>query len=239
MAIVSSRDQRISQLQTKWDEIFAAHAKEKDGTETEIQLAQECVLSRYGGCVYNYLLGATQDHAIADELAQEFAFRFVRGDFVNAHPSKGRFRDYLKAALSNLVNEYFRQRPRVKPDSLHDSAVVAMPFENLENEFNQTWREEVIRSTWKALKEFDARKRNHYYTVLKLRAESPHNSSVQLATTLSQQLDQELTPDWVRQKLHRARQKFAEFLLAEVRKTIDDEDRLEEELADLKLLKYL
>ena len=58
---------------------------------------------RYGGAVHRYLLASLRDVDAADELAQEFALRFLRGDFKNADPGKGRFRDFLKRAVYRLM----------------------------------------------------------------------------------------------------------------------------------------
>ena len=43
--------------------------------------AQLRLLLDYSGAVSRYLLGALRDNEAADELAQEFAVRFIRGDF--------------------------------------------------------------------------------------------------------------------------------------------------------------
>jgi DNA-directed RNA polymerase specialized sigma24 family protein len=50
-----------------------------------------------------------RDPEVADDLAQEFALRFLRGDFQRADPERGRCRDYLKRALINLVHDYLSQ----------------------------------------------------------------------------------------------------------------------------------
>ena len=47
---------------------------------------------------------------IQTQLAQEFALRFLRGDFRNADPGKGRFRDFLKRAVYHLMIDHHRAR---------------------------------------------------------------------------------------------------------------------------------
>ena len=201
------------------------------------------MLKRYGRCVYRYLLGATRNPDSADELSQEFAFRFIRGDLKHAHPTKGRFRDYLRVALRNLVNDYFRRRAIDAKVNTYGKTIEFKdyPFEMLESQFKESWRREVIQLTWNALESLEQQKQNYYFTVLRFRAENSQLNSTQIAAKLSLELDSEITPEWVRQKLHRARQKFGALLIDEVRKTVSDAnpERLNEELAELKLLEYL
>jgi DNA-directed RNA polymerase specialized sigma24 family protein len=72
-------------------------------------IAQGQLLDRYGGAVRRYFLGALHDADAADELFQEFALRFVRGDFRRADPERGRFRDFL---YHMIVDHQKRRRRR-------------------------------------------------------------------------------------------------------------------------------
>src|SRR4051812_10699254 len=85
-------NQRLSQLSTCWTLVAQAHAGDA-GVEAA---AQAALLQRYQSAVYRYLLGAVRDPDTADELFQEFALRFVRGDFRHADATRGRFRNYVK-----------------------------------------------------------------------------------------------------------------------------------------------
>src|SRR5437868_15369064 len=100
--------QRLSRIDTLWTMLLRAHG----GEPGAVQDAQCKLLERYRGAVYRYLLGAVRDADAAEELAQEFALRFVRGDFRRASPDRGRFRSYLKTALIHLVTDYHRARQR-------------------------------------------------------------------------------------------------------------------------------
>ena len=235
---------RISQLSTNWSEIFAANHRvndESESTESTSQ-AQRAVLEKYGPCVLRYLLGATQNSDAAEELAQEFAFRFVRGDLCGANPDKGRFRDYLRVVLRNLVNDHFRRNRQSVDLSRHIQEQNVDPFEELDREFHSQWRNQVLDSTWSSLKQEQGEKGNHFHTVLEFRARNAKLSSQQMSAQLSEILSKKVTADWVRQTIHRARQRFATLLLSEVKKTIqpqDDVDQLREELADLQLLELI
>ena len=238
-------DNRISQVTTQWTEIFAAHGLAEN--EQLISAAQQNVLCKYSSCVYRYLMGATRCADAAEELAQEFAFRFVRGDLGKAEPTKGRFRDYLRMVLRNLVNDHFRRAAKPSHEKMLDIAEHIRqhsvdPFDELEERFAREWRDKMIESTWTVLAEDSSRRDNYFYTVLRFRAEHPHLNSMKIAERLSERLQKPLTADWVRQKIHRARQRFSELLIAEVKKTIrpaDDRQQLLDELAELKLLEYI
>src|SRR5262245_17695173 len=105
--------QRLSRITTLWPLIEQAHA----GPADESAEAQRRLLQRYCGAAYRYLLGALHDEDVAWDLSQEFAVRFLRGQFRQASAERGRFRDYVKAALRNLVTDYHRQR-QARPQPL-------------------------------------------------------------------------------------------------------------------------
>src|SRR5260370_19257788 len=143
---------RLSRISTQWSLVFQAHTHEADAHQAALQ----ALLERYQRAGYRYLLGAVRDPDVADELAQEFALRFIRGDFHRARPERGRFRDYLKTALVNLVNDHYRQL-QDKPRALGvEPAAPVQPSVNSQAEFVTTWREELLENTWKALAENNA-----------------------------------------------------------------------------------
>jgi RNA polymerase sigma-70 factor (ECF subfamily) len=233
----NSENSRLSAITTNWEEVIAARGDASGSTRNQI-------LIRYAACAYKYILQAARNADLADDLSQEFALRFVRGDYRHADPTKGRFRDYLRASLRNLVTDYYR-----KNKDLALSAAVAerLPDEqmvdqlaDLDREFQQNWREHVLGLAWEALRQSDSSRSNDYFTVLKFRSLHPDASSKEMADQLSVQLGQAVSPEWVRKKISRARQKFAELLASEVRHSLSDksEEAIREELASLGLLKY-
>jgi RNA polymerase sigma-70 factor (ECF subfamily) len=234
-----SNPDRLSKIVTDWDGIRDVHRDELGGQE--IADARNRILMRYASCVRKYILGATKNPDVAEDLSQEFALRFVRGDYKRADPSKGRFRDYLKMSVRNLVTDYFRKKSPAELTSTAADRIEDETFDDLEVEFRQNWRKLLLTRTWNALEEFQGDRKNSAFTVLRHRAENPKASSTELAASLSAILGQKLTSVTVRQKIHRARQKFAELLKAEVRLSMNtaDEDEILEELAELGLRKYL
>src|SRR5262249_5505389 len=114
------QDPRLTHLTTQWTLIFQTHR----GTAEQVAAAQAVLMDRYSGAVHRYLLAGLRDPEAADELAQEFALRFLRGDFHRADPACGRFRDFVKRSLRNLMTDYRRRRSRSRTsgDSLPEPA---------------------------------------------------------------------------------------------------------------------
>src|SRR5262249_16173052 len=147
--------------------------------------------------VYRYLLGAVRDPDTATDLCQEFAVRFLRGDFHRAAPDRGRFRDYVKTALINLVNDFHRVRQAVPKPLTVDAAAPELPRED---EFVSGWRQSVLDQTWKSLAEVNP----VFHAVLLLRIENPEMPSPEMAERLNQQLGKPMSPENVRKSLQRA-----------------------------------
>lgn len=230
---------RISQIQTLWTVVCRAGG---DGSTKVINAAQEQLLERYGKSVYRYLLAAIRDSDAADELYQEFALRFVRGDLGGADPARGRFRDYLKGVLSHLVGDFYR-RKRKQPLPLHadyEPAAAANDSAISDDAFIESWRNELLNRAWNSLLKLERQNGQPFHTVLQYRAAHPEKRSEQMAQELSDQLDKPVNAAWVRQTLHRAREKFAAALVDEVVQTLRQPtiNELEQELIDVGLMEY-
>jgi RNA polymerase sigma-70 factor (ECF subfamily) len=230
--------QHLSQIATQWSVLYQAHK----GDETEAARARQLLMQRYCGAVYRYLLRAVRDPAVAEDLTQEFALRFVQGRFGHADPAQGRFRNYVKGALFRLVQDHHRSMGREpKKVSLEADAPVADPHdEAAERDFRESWRQELLSRAWADLQEVQKQAGQPYFDVLRLRADAPDLSSTEMAETLSARLNRTISPANLRQLLHRARERFAELLLDEVCQSLEgaSSDRVAEELAELNLLKY-
>jgi RNA polymerase sigma-70 factor (ECF subfamily) len=229
---------RLSRISTCWTGIFTAH----QGPPDAALQAQQQLLQRYHRAIYRYALGALRDPDAADDLCQELALRLVRGDFRQADPSRGRFRDYVKTALYHLIVDHQNRRKK-QPAPLPDQSVAGDSDLNeaeSDREFTERWRAELLSRTWEALAKVEQETGRPLYTVLKLRAVETDLSSDQMAERLSAKLGKPVNATAGRQMLHRAREKFANLLLEEVARSLQtsEPDRLEQELADLDLLAY-
>jgi RNA polymerase sigma-70 factor (ECF subfamily) len=232
-----SANQDISQITTIWDQIRNACG----GVKPIDRDAVAAVMNRYHGAVYRYLLGALRDQDAAEELFQEFALRFLRGDLRGANPERGRFREYLKGVLRHLVADYTRKRQR-QPRLLNDPGPGCDPPAGAEEDrvFLQAWRDELLAHTWEALAEADRQTGSSCYTVLRLRTEHPEWQTSEMAEQLAQQLGKAVSDQATRQMLYLARRQFADLLVREVQRSLGRSrpGKLEEELSDLGLLDY-
>jgi RNA polymerase sigma-70 factor (ECF subfamily) len=229
---------RLSAISTRWTELFQAH---QDPGQAGPGILQELVL-RYYSAVYRYLLGALRDPVAAEELTQEFAVRFLRGDFQRADPERGRFRDFLKTALRNLLRDHWRKQAvgAAPLDSSEQVGGEPAPADDLDRAFLEGWREELFGRAWEGLARMEAEAGQPYHTLLRHKAANQQLNSAELAEYLRTQLGKALSVTALRQLLHRARDHFADLLVNEVALSLQTEDpeRLAQELIELDLLPY-
>lgn len=232
-------DVRLSRIETLWSVVQRAH-----GDDTPVALeAQQRLIDDYGGAIRRYLLGALRSEDAADEVFQEFALRFVRGDFQRASPEKGRFRQFVKTSIYHLIVDYQRRAGRDRRQ--HDLAfdIEADPAESMaamDADFTANWRKELLAHTWAALQEFEVSSSKPYYTVLRFRADHPGLRSPELAAKLSDRLKRPINAGNVRVLVHRARERFADLLVETVEASLENPtlEALENELIVLDLLAY-
>lgn len=230
-----SLNQRLSQIATRWTLLEQAQAGPSDAAAAALRL----LMQRYCGAVYRYLLGALRDEDAAADRFQEFALRFLRGDFRRADPERGRFRDYVKKALINLVNDYHREqkaRARPLPPDFPETNPPANGSAETDPLWRDSWREELLAHTWAALAEAQPT----LFAVLVLRVQYPDMPSPEMAKNLTTQLGRPFSPGNIRVSLSRAREKFADLLVTEVAHSLEESTPAEllQELRELELLQY-
>jgi RNA polymerase sigma-70 factor (ECF subfamily) len=235
----NERIPQLSQLSTEWTLVFQAHR----GSPEQAASAQVELMGRYAGAVHRYLLHALRDPDAAAELDQEFALRFLRGDFHRADPARGRFRDFVKRALHNLMIDYLRRRstrPRSLGDHLPDPIDPTAEDRDFERRFLSSWRAELMARAWDSLDRLEKQTGQPYNTVLSLRVANPEGRSKELAERLSGILGRTINPGGLRMALRRSRTRFVEYLLEEVAASLQapTAEELEQELIDLELLDY-
>jgi RNA polymerase sigma-70 factor (ECF subfamily) len=232
------QDPRLTQISTQWSLVFQAHR----GTPEQVAAAQVKLIDRYAGAVHRYLLAALRDQEAAEELAQEFALRFLRGDFHRADPACGRFRDFVKQALRNLMTDYHRWRSRTRPvgNELPEPTAPSAEDADFDRQFLASWRAELLAGAWRELADLQKRTGQPYYTVLRVRVEHPDLHSPELAERLTSALGRPIRAGGVRMALKRSRDCFVEFLMEGVAAGLSDPtpDQLEQELIDLDLLQF-
>jgi RNA polymerase sigma factor (sigma-70 family) len=236
-------NERLSRIKTRLTELLRAHQGQGESAVT----ARQQLVLRYYGAVYRYLLGILRDPGAAEELTQEFAVRFLRGDFKHFDPERGRFRDYLKVALRHLVADYWRQKKQ-RQDKEHqllqaeqaEQKVDDSPDVEFDRAFIEKWKEELLAKTWEALEKNQEESNQPYYTVLRCATDQPELPSTQLATQVGARLGKPLTGENLRQLVHRARKRFSELLVDEIARSLEtaEPQKVMEELIELELLTY-
>jgi RNA polymerase sigma-70 factor (ECF subfamily) len=234
-------DPHLSQIQTLWSVVELAH-----GDNTAMQAAQQQMLDRYGGAVRRYALAALRDEDAADEVFQEFALKFVRGDFHAADPGRGRFRAFVKTVVYRLIVDFQRRRKKLgREGPMHSNLaepgeLAAATGADEDALFHASWRDELLARCWGKLAEYECTSGKPYHTVLRYRIAHPEAHSPQLAEGLSKKLGKPINAGAVRVLLHRSRDAFADLLLEEVANSLADGslDAAEQELIELDLLEY-
>ena len=233
-------DDQLSDIETCWAEMERAHEGQGDARAA----AQKQLLLRYHGAAYRYLLGIVRDPHVAEELTQDFAVRFLRGDFRHADPGQGRFRDFVKTALRHLAQDFWRKQKKALPALAEDLSKQApsadMPEASSDQQFLSSWRDEILARAWESLAPLESQTGQPYLTALLGKTVQPQLHSAQLAEELRTQLGRSFTEPAVRQLLHRARNLFAHMLVQEVARSLETQEleHIEEELIDLDLLPY-
>lgn len=232
-------DQHLSEIPTLWTVVRHAHGDEP----TARQRAQTELLDRYSNAIRRYLLASLRDADAADELMQEFSLRFVRGDFRNADPSKGRFRAFVKTSVFRLIMDHHRGgKKRNREGHLdYDAAAPEMSLSPDDDRlFLNSWRDDLLDRAWKTLAQLDEKTGGIAHAVLRAKVDNPQMRSEQLAEHVSQVIGRDLNAGALRVQVHRAREKFAESLLQSVVDSLEnpDEEMLEAELIDLRLIDY-
>lgn len=231
-------EHRISRIETLWSIVRRAH----DGGSLEVQSAQQQMLDRYGGAVRRYLLGAVRNADAADELYQEFAVRFLKGDYSSADAEKGRFRSFLKTILYRLVAEHHRKKKRnaAVPFGTQMPEPADPSPEPTPEEFSSVWSDELLKRAWDSLQQEEESSGRPLFTIMRAKVEHADWRSQQLADYVSEQLERDISVPNVRVILHRARERFGDLLLEEVSDSLEttSPERLEEELIDLGLIEY-
>ncbi|WP_406696537.1 sigma-70 family RNA polymerase sigma factor [Singulisphaera sp. Ch08] len=220
--------ENLTDLETSWTTIRNAHCPGPVG-----QAAMSELIGRYHDAVERYLRLKLRDRNLADEVFQEFWTKLLTHKLAGADNNKGRFRDYLRTVLHRLIIDHFRAK-KIQPLPPGDLLDPASP----DADYDRVWREAVIKRVWTRLDTYEVNTpKNRYATVLHLRVGNPKASIDELAQQLGEQNRTTVTPEAFRKTLQRARAKFLELLVTELRETIHpaEPEDIEAEIFDLGL----
>ncbi len=240
-ASISSDDQhRLDQVITQWSLLRLAHQPiDQQGPQ-----ARQEMLLKYRDAVRNYVGALLQNENDTDDVAQDVLMRLMRGDFSNADRARGRFRDFLKIAVKNMVRAHWNKQQRRTGISIDASEGIdpAVEHEDLDAAWTEEWRGQLIESTWQALEAYEhATPGCCYFTILQLRTTNPDADSTRLAELLGDATGKLWRADAGRQQLRRARLRFAQLLVEELAKSLQhpSPEDVEEELVALRLIDFV
>ena len=229
---------RLSKIETLWSVVRRSH----DDEEAVARTAQQQLLQRYSGAIRRYLVTSLRDENLAEDLLQEFALKFVSGEFKNVDPHKGRFRYFVKTVVRNLINQHHRKKSVRKEQRLVPDLPADMGTDSSQDDliFRQSWRDDLLEQTWQALADHEGETGVNYYAVLRLRVSEPQLKSDEFAQCLGEKLKKEISSGTARVTLHRAREKFANLMISLVSSSLQNPDResIESELIELGLIDY-
>jgi RNA polymerase sigma-70 factor (ECF subfamily) len=233
-------DLHISRIATAWTMVRDARRD-----HTAVQVAQQQLLDRYGGAIRRYALSALRSEDAAEEVFQEFALKFLRGDFSAANPERGRFRAFVKTIVYRLIVDYQRRAKKRGLEGPMHSNIAEPEIDDAgasgdDAAFETSWRDELLARCWQKLADDERKSGKPYHSVLRYRVDHPDLRSPELAAGLSEQLGKEINAGAVRVLLHRSRELFGEMLLDEVTESLTSNslDDAEQELIDLELHEY-
>ena len=194
---------------------------------------------RYARAIQRYVAAIIRDPHDSEEVAQDFLVKVLDKGFCPENVSRGRFRDYLKSAVRYVAISRLRQRKQSQLSEA-DLADLTRDDSAAERAWIDEWRECLLERVWQAL-EVQRTDGCQYYTVLRQYTADPEADSATHAERLSALLGQSIRADAFRQQLRRARRQFAQFVVEEVRKTLQvpTAEALEQELIDLELMPFV
>ena len=199
---------------------------------------------RYAPAIQRYLSVLIANPQDAEEVTQDFLLRMVQHGFPGENVIRGRFRDYLIAAVRNAARGHFRrkQMPTHAGGDLGELPAAEVGPTPAEQAWLDSWRRSLLDRVWEALESHQqTTPDNLFFTSLRVAVDYPDEDSRTQAERVSTQCGRPIRADAYRKQVSRARRKFAELLLAEVAQTLSDPcpHAIQDELVDLGLLPYV
>jgi hypothetical protein len=217
-----------------------------DQISTRWPLIQDPVkfVMRYAPAIQGYLGVFLKNPHDVDDVCQAFLLRVVERGMVDEQHLHGRFRDYLIAMVRNAALGHLRRKPATLQESIpleEIAGVESFSFPD-EEEWLSRWRRIVLTAAWDALENHQLQNPGNLgYTALRTMVDHPKENSSQLAERVSKLAGKKVQPEALRKQVSRARRLFAEFLVAETSRSLENPtpQKVEEELIDIGIMKYV
>ena len=232
---------------THWSVILAASQTEEAADLAQGALSQLC--QTYWAPLYGFIRSRGYSVHDAQDLTQGFFVHLIEHQiYTRADRQKGKFRSFLLASLKNfLLNAYAREQAlkrggaceflplheeqAVAAEALFKSTAVPGALVTEDRLFERHWAETLIRAALDRLQaEFTAEGKGALFAALEgfLRTGAqPLPTYDELAARLA------MPAATIRSHVTRLRARYREVLRAELRRTVDSEAEVDEELREL------
>jgi RNA polymerase sigma-70 factor (ECF subfamily) len=194
---------------------------------------------RYAPAIREYINNLLKGQQDSDDVTQDFLTAVMTRGFSEKQVTRGRFRDFLRVAVRNAVIDHLRvRRPTATDHQIFEETLASTD----EVDWINYWRGCLLEKAWRKLRQYQrAHDGNMYHSVLKLATDFPQEDSQRLAQRASKTVGRPIRADAYRQQLHRARTKFAQIIVDEVRETLRHQEpsEVEDELRVLGLDRYV
>jgi RNA polymerase sigma factor (sigma-70 family) len=229
---------------THWSVVLAAGRSQTDPEIAQAALAELC--QTYWAPLYNFIRSRGYGVHDAQDLTQSFfAYLIERKIYRRVDQQKGRFRSFLLASLKNFLADVSDRERTLKRGGgqnflpLHEEQI-----ENAESLFqthsgtsgedqifDRSWAEALVATGLERLSaDYRSEAKEKLFNQLRIFITSgadPLPTYAELATRLG------ITESTLRSHVTRLRARFREVLRAEVRRTVDTEAEVDEELHEL------
>jgi RNA polymerase sigma-70 factor (ECF subfamily) len=229
---------------THWSLVLAAGRSQTNPETAQAALAELC--QTYWVPLYNFVRGRGYTVHDAQDLTQSFfAYLIEREIYTRVDRQKGRFRSFLLASLKNFLSNVSDRERTLKRGGgqsilpLHDEQIeeaesLFQSYNATNNEdqlFDRSWAEALVATGLERLSaEYRDKSAEKLFNELKIflaGSAEPLPAYAELATRLG------TTESTLRSHVTRLRARYREVLRDEVRRTVDTEAEVDQELHEL------
>jgi RNA polymerase sigma factor (sigma-70 family) len=229
---------------THWSVVLAAGRSQAEPELARAALAELC--QTYWAPLYNFVRSRGYTVDDAQDLTQSFfAYLIERKIYARVDRQKGKFRSFLLASLKNFLADASDREGTLKrggrqvflplhEQQVEDAESIFQNYSSTSNEdrlFDRSWAEALIAAGLERLSaDYKNEAKEKLFNELRIfltRGAEPLPSYAELATRLG------MTESTLRSHVTRLRARYRQVLRAEVRRTVDTETEVDEELHEL------
>jgi RNA polymerase sigma-70 factor (ECF subfamily) len=229
---------------THWSVVLAAARSQAEPTVAEAALAELC--QTYWSPLYGFVRSRGYAVHDAQDLTQSFfAYLIERKIYTRVERQKGRFRSFLLASLKNFLADAYDREHRFKRGGgqdllpLHEEQI--KEAESLfqdhpkasteEQSFDRSWAEALVTAGLERLSaDYKSEAKEKLFSELRIFL-AGSGEPLPSYSDLADRLD--MTESTLRSHVTRLRARYREVLRAEVRRTVDTEEEVDDELREL------